>query len=475
MAEIFISYKSERRSAAEHLTTILEHYGFSVWFDYRLIRGRDFGQQIDRQVREAKALVVLWCALSVDSRWVAEEADLAHELGILIPIKIEPCKLPIGFRRQDYIDLSSWDGAPRSHQLDPLIDALEQRLGRPAQPDRQGLRAYEEIWRRFGAPPLKAFAVGPPLAAVEADRQFPKQEKAPRLKLAILDRFADALEKRHGRDVAVGAAPISPERERALRPGDIFKECADGPEMVVVPAGSFSMGSPENEAGRCNDEGPQHRVTFAKPFAVGRFAVTFDEWDACAGDGGCNSYSPPDAGWGRGRQPVINVSWTDAKAYLAWLSRRTGKTYRLLSEAEREYVTRAATTTPFWWGSSISTNQANYDGDFVYSRNSAYSGGSKGEYRKKTIPVDSFRPNPWGLYQVHGNIWEWTEDCWNDSYRGAPEDGLAWTSGDCSRRVVRGGNWDNVPLVLRAACRFKESSGIRNNLVGFRVGRTLTP
>ena len=145
-------------------------------------------------------------------------------------------------------------------------------------------------------------------------------------------------------------APLSGAQERGLKPKDSFRECANCPEMVVVPAGSFTMGSPENEEQRNNNEGPQHRVTIAKPFAVGRFAVTFDEWDACVAAGGCNGYIPPDQGWGRGRRPVINVSWNDAKAYVAWLSGTTEKNYRLLSEAEREYVARAGTTTPFWWG-----------------------------------------------------------------------------------------------------------------------------
>jgi formylglycine-generating enzyme required for sulfatase activity len=149
-------------------------------------------------------------------------------------------------------------------------------------------------------------------------------------------------------------------------------------------------------------------VTLARPFAVGRFAVTFDEWDACAADGGCNGYKPEDKGWGRGRRPVIEVSWDDAKAYVAWLSKTTGKTYRQLSEAEREYVTRAGTTTPFWWGNSISTSQANYDGTSV-----------NGEYRQQTLPVGSLQPNPWGLYHVHGNVWEWVEDCNHGSYSGA--------------------------------------------------------
>src|SRR5437763_1635434 len=153
------------------------------------------------------------------------------------------------------------------------------------------------------------------------------------------------------------AAPLSPMQEKALKPKDTFKECANCPEMVVVPAGSFTRGSPTSEPGHSADEGPQHTVAIAQPFAVGRFAVTFDEWDACAADGGCNGYKPSDEGWGRGQRPVINVSWDDAKEYAAWLSRKTGRTYRLLSEAEREYVTRAGTTTPFWWGSSISASQ----------------------------------------------------------------------------------------------------------------------
>ncbi len=161
---------------------------------------------------------------------------------------------------------------------------------------------------------------------------------------------------------AAAATPLSPERERALAPKDSFKECDGCPEMVVVPAGSFTMGAPANEEGNAPDEFPQHMVTFARQFAVGRFALTFDEWEACAADGGCNGYRPADQGWGRGRRPVINVSWDDARSYVAWLSRKTDRTYRLLSEAEREYVLRAGTTTPFWWGGSIATSQANYDG-----------------------------------------------------------------------------------------------------------------
>lgn len=265
--------------------------------------------------------------------------------------------------------------------------------------------------------------------------------------------------------------PLTVAEEHALKPKDSFKECDRCPEMVVVPAGTFTMGSPESEKERLPTEGPQHQVTFAKPFAVGRFAVTFDEWDACVAGDGCNGYKPADQGWGRGWRPVINVSWDDAKAYAAWLSRKTGKTYRLLSEAEREYVTRAGTTTPFWWGATMSPEQANYS----HKGTSVYGRGTKGEGRQKTVSVDSFKANPWGLYQVHGNVLEWTEDCNNDSYRGAPTDGAAWTSGRCSSRIVRGGSWGMDPGGLRSAYRRGLFSEIQFEVIGFRVARTLTP
>jgi formylglycine-generating enzyme required for sulfatase activity len=262
---------------------------------------------------------------------------------------------------------------------------------------------------------------------------------------------------------------------RCFKPGagktEYFKDCPTCPEMVMVPAGSFIMGSPANEPERDSGEA-QVRVSILTPFAVGRYAVTLDEWVTCVTDGGCNDQMPlsTNFGSGRGRHPVDGVNWKDAEAYVAWLSHKTGKVYRLLSEAEREYVTRAGTTTPFWWGSSITPTQANYNGN-IYA-----GGGSKGEYRKRTLPVDSFEPNPWGLYQVHGNVWELTEDCWNESNTSNPGDGSARTTGDCSKRVVRGGSWSLNPLYLRSAYRLWEYVDVLNFAEhGFRLARTLNP
>ena len=253
-------------------------------------------------------------------------------------------------------------------------------------------------------------------------------------------------------------------------PGKSFSDCAECPEMVVVPAGSFTMGSPASEEGRYDDEGPQHRVTISQPFAVGRYEVTFSEWDACVSAGGCNRHRPDDEGCGRGRRPVMNVSWDDAKSYVSWLSRKTGKRYRLLTEAEWEYAARAGTTGPFHFGNTISTDRANYDGNYTYGP------GRKGVYREKTVPVGSFPANRFGLHDVHGNVWEWVEDCWHDSYAGAPSDGSAWTTGgECSDRVLRGGSWIHSPRYLRSAFRVGYGTGVRYDVNGFRVARTLAP
>jgi formylglycine-generating enzyme required for sulfatase activity len=259
------------------------------------------------------------------------------------------------------------------------------------------------------------------------------------------------------------SSPLTEAQERALKPGDSFKECRDCPEMIVVPAGRFMMGSSE---GQGNDsERTRHEVTIAKPFAVSKFAVTFDEWDACVGQGDC-AKAVGDSGWGRGRRPVINVSWNDAQTYVKWLVKATGKPYRLLSEAEYEYAARAGSMTAYPWGDDIKL-----DGQAMGNCNGC---GSQWD-GKETAPVGSFAANRFGLYDMVGNAFEWTEDCKNQSYQGAPADGSPWTSGNCKLRVVRGGSWLDSPAGLRPANRIGDSPGFRVNLVGFRVARTLAP
>jgi formylglycine-generating enzyme required for sulfatase activity len=253
-------------------------------------------------------------------------------------------------------------------------------------------------------------------------------------------------------------------------PGRV-RDCSSCPEMVVVPAGEFLMGSPEAERGRGRDEGPQHAVVIAQPFAVGKYEVTFSEWDACVADRGC-SYSPSDEGWGRGKRPVINVSFHDVKQYTDWLSRKTGKDYRLLTEAEWEYAARGQTkasepSNPFFTGATIGYRQANYDANFTYGS------GAQGEYRQKTTDVGSFPKNAFGLHDMHGNVWEWVQDCYRPSYEGAPADGSAVLFSGCELHILRGGAWNYLPRLLRSAYRYATAPEVRLNNFGFRVARSL--
>jgi len=265
-------------------------------------------------------------------------------------------------------------------------------------------------------------------------------------------------------------APPAPK----TRPGETFKECDVCPEMVVLPAGRFLMGSPATEPNRGSDEGPQREVTIARPFAVGRFEVTFAQWDACVAAGGCappeeGPYSPPDQNWGRDNRPVINVSWQDAKRYVRFLNGRVGgKAYRLLTEAEWEYAARAGTTTAFSTGATIAPTQAQYAHNRAYAGSPVLAAGPG-----KTAPVGSFPANAFKLHDMHGNVWEWVEDCYAESYAGAPTDGSAFVNQSCSDRVFRGGSWDNIPHVLRSAYRNWLTPTLRDFNLGFRVARTL--
>jgi formylglycine-generating enzyme required for sulfatase activity len=237
-----------------------------------------------------------------------------------------------------------------------------------------------------------------------------------------------------------------------------FKDCPDCPDMVVIPPGSFRMGD-LNGGGGANEK-PVHRVDIGYSFAVGKYEVTFAQWDACVAGSGCNGYRPKDEGWGRGNRPVIYVSWKDAQSYVQWLSRTTGANYRLLSESEWEYVARAGTGTKYPWGNGIGSNNANCVGC-----------GSRWD-RKQTAPVGSFGANGFGLHDTAGNVRELTQDCYNENYGGAPSDGTARTTDSCSVRVLRGGHWSYG--LVRSAVRFWRTTAARNEFMGFRIARTLS-
>ncbi|TFF49894.1 chromophore maturation protein PvdO [Pseudomonas putida] len=261
-------------------------------------------------------------------------------------------------------------------------------------------------------------------------------------------------------------------------PGEVFRDCkAACPEMVVLPAGSFVMGTPEDEPGREGDEGPQHTVTFAKPFAISRYHVTAGELDAYIRESGVKiadgdtrpgrfcAASKPTYKQGP-RQPAVCVSWFDVEQYAKWLSKKTGHTYRMISEAEREYAARAGSTGPFPFpfdnGDASTYSIAQHAN--TYGPTDGYS---------YTAPVGSYPANAFGVYDMHGNVYEWTADCWHDGYDGAPSDGSVWSGGDCSVRVMRGNDWGEAPVFSRSGNRNNRAPDVRGDFLGFRVAREL--
>jgi formylglycine-generating enzyme required for sulfatase activity len=269
-----------------------------------------------------------------------------------------------------------------------------------------------------------------------------------------------------------------------------FQECPQCPKMIAIPAGKFVMGSPPTERGRFDTEGPQHVVS-VRAFAISVYDVTNAEFETFLQETGyqpppCNPIlglawkprgvtpaAPPDQVESP-HQPAVCLNWNDAQAYLAWLNskvrgtaggRSRGGPYRLPSEAEWEYAARGGTTTARWWGNAVGVDKANCNGC-----------GSRWD-GKLIAPVGSFGPNPFGLYDVLGNVWQWVGDCWNESYVGAPSDGRAWLTGDCSKRVLRGGSWSSVPAFVRSAARIGANAAGHDfdysTYAGFRVARTL--
>lgn len=282
---------------------------------------------------------------------------------------------------------------------------------------------------------------------------------------------------------------------RRMGPGTAFRDCGDCPEMVVLPPGRFLMGSAEAESGRLEREGPLHAVSIRHSLAVGKYEITRSEFARFVEETG---YAAGDGCviWGAGRaerdvarnwrnpgfhqsdrDPIVCVSWYDAKAYVQWLSMVTAKPYRLLSEAEWEYAARAGQASSRPWGEepgeacahanvADATAKAEIPGTAFWVFHECNDGWAY------TAPVGRFRPNSFGLHDMIGNVWEWTEDCWNETYAGAPSDGSAWTSGDCVLRILRGGSWNDLPRLARSAYRDRVPNGDRDAVSGFRVARS---
>lgn len=490
--DIFLSYSSKDKAAADAVCHALETARIRVWMAPRdILPGAGWAQSIIGAINGARVMVLVFSGNANGSPQIEREVERSVHKGLaILPVRIED--VPPSEALEYFISAPHWlDAFPAPHE--PHFQRLAQDVKRllnsqfvrkPATPDEIARAAQAEAdaaarvevegRRRAEADAAQRrilFGMLLVFTALGGLIYFLTAGSAPTPTFATKVPAASTVSTRPCGGVTLSSlstrtpAPLTANEECVLQAKDVFKECPSCPEMVVVPAGSFTMGSPESEQGRSGNEGPQHRATIGKSFAAGRFAVTFDEWDACVADGACGGYRPDDRGWGRGRRPVINVSWNHAEAYVAWLSRKTGKQYRLLSEAEWEYAARAGTTTPFSFGDNITTDQVNYDGRYPYA------GWANGLYRAMTVPVGSLPPNAWGLYEMHGNAWQWVEDTYHSAYDGAPSDGSAWLNSRAGERVLRGGSWISIAQDVRSAFRNVYAPEVRSVYISFRCAR----
>jgi formylglycine-generating enzyme required for sulfatase activity len=491
MSDIFISYKREEQPIARKLATTLESEGWTVWWDWELRGGEYFDDVIQRQVNEARCVIVIWSESSVQSQYVKAEAAYAQEHNKLIPVRIDGVSVPLRFRLIHTLSLLGWDGSKGFSEFRRLVDDIRTILGPSptvlaAEQQRRleaDQRSGEEVKQKADDEKPKNHAPQEARAQRTAEKEHLREQERQQSE-------EEAKRKTHANRHKPEKEKIRSEREteqsrekgqrssrkrtpqqneNRLQPGTVFhdklKDGSHGPEMVVIPAGTFQMGDNFYKKGY-RFELPVHTVRIPKPFAMGRYEVTFEEYDRFAA--ATRRKLPGDKGWGRGRLPVINVSWNDATNYAEWLSQQTAKRYRLPSEAEWEYAARAGTTTVYWWGNVMEPGMANYNERGILRR------------RKPTLPVGSFQPNLFGLYDTVGNVWEWVQDYWHRNYDGAPTDGSEWynkTGISASRvgdqRVFRGGCWGSKPRDLRVSQRNGSRPDARYNHIGFRLAREI--
>jgi formylglycine-generating enzyme required for sulfatase activity len=429
MSDVFISYAREDRDVAARLARIIEQDGHSVFWDRELVPGTAFAEVLAAELQAAGRVVVLWSRASVGSLWVRDEAEVGLKRNVLTPVLIEAVDLPLGFGSIHAADLAGWTGSPDDPRLASLLAVLRGEpppLIVPPPLPRQRSRWRRAVWGGAAAAVILGGVV-----------------------VALSGRF-------QGADERPAFRPLTWEMPADHPAFSTFSDCAGCPEMVAIPPGPTLIGALSSEKGSQSDERPAVPVQIKQAFAISAREITFDQWQRCVDDGGCRDYRPDDEGWGRGQRPVIFVSWDQAQAYAAWLSRKTGQAYRLPTEAEWEYACRAGAATRYAFGETVSADKANF-------------GRSKGG----TVPAGTYPPNAWGLSDLHGNVWEWVEDVWSPGHRGRPDDQRPRLDGpDPDTRTVRGGSWDDPPHRVTCASRNRKDRDQRENEIGFRVARS---
>jgi len=514
--KVFVSYSRRDASAfAEELVAGLELAGFAPFLDrHDIVAGEDWEARLSGLIEHADTVVYVVSPESVKSERCEWEVNTALEkTKRILPVLFKPvpeAEIPEALRRRQFVRFDTGQGVTRP--LGQLAEALRHdldwirehtRLGESAarwdargRPESLLLRADDlsaaQAWADSRSPSapaitdlMRAFiAASKDAEAAHFARSSAAQRRIIRMQslLTVLlvgvivglvawinqgyirEQWRWFMVTRPYMNAEVRPKVLSATAEQGLKPGDVFAECAKSeecPEMVMVPPGQFLMGSPPDEPGRYPNESPQHRVAIGAAFAASKFEITVANWNTCVAVGTCAPVS--DGGFPGDRQPVINVSYDEAKQYAAWLSLMTGKTYRLLTEAEWEYAARAGATSIYYWGDQIGTNNA----DCLHC-GSQWDG-------QKPAPVGSFRPNKFGLYDMAGNVWQWVEDCYHSTYDNAPADGSAWmTGGTCASHMARSGAWDYSPPRLRSADRDGYATSTKVFYLGFRLARTLS-
>lgn len=479
MADVFISFKTTDTARVAQVRDAFRARGLSVFWSNDIAPGEpNYQLLIKDEMQRAVVVVVVWTNDSVHSHPVAQECAQAERWGKLLQAQIddiEPIDFPMEakFKAQKAM-LIGWAGDTAHPEWARLAVAVENRLA----PERRGeIEAARRALAASSPPPAPKPEQKPsvsvsgnvftqPTATVNQAPLRKRIEDYP----GIPSDFSDVVDTLHGRTFEVRVGDGKNDKVVRLAPGESIKDAPFAPEMVLVPPGKFWMGSRDGEGH--DKERPRHEVTIGGPLLVGKYPVTFDEWDAYVskasiggflGLGGGKPHQPSDQGWGRGVRPVVNVSWDDAKVFAEWLSRASGKSYRLLSEAEWEYACRAGTDTAYSFGDSLSKQQAHFS--------QAHLGSAK-----RAVDVGLFPANAFGLHDMHGNVSEWCEDPWRDNYRGARVDGSSRHHRDeTDLRVLRGGSWYLPAGSLRSANRYRRRRDEREPASGFRLARTLGP
>ena len=451
--QIFLAHSSGDKPAVLELYERLKAEGYNPWVDRKkLLPGQNWREVIPKALKESDMVIACLSKQSTTTKgYVNEELRLALKEYVqrppegiyLIPLKLEPCEIPnmelpqVGVSLRDFHWLDYWE----ADGFELLVKSIEYQRESIEEGGEPSKSVTQETMPSPSAPELKLAPVTVltkgKKATVESPSELPYKTFS--FEVIRVDATGKEVDRKEG-----SAEYVTEDLGNGLTL-----------DLAAIPGGSFLMGSPDNEAKRRKTESPQHQVS-VPPFLLGKYPVTQAQWEAVMGNN-------PSSFKGKDR-PVERVSWNDAQEFCQKLSQKTGKDYRLPSEAEWEYACRAGTETPFYFGETITTDLVNFNGV------STYGSGPKGQYRVQTTEVSIFPPNAFGLYDMHGNVWEWCQDQWHGSYKGAPIDGSAWISeNDNYSRIIRGGCWYSGPRFCRSASRRPSYPGYRLDYVGFRV------